>query len=226
MLPFRASALAASLVLLLALTALPAPAQEWRQEIQIITPVAFGDPTHVLLDSLAAAFAQSPDRPVQRAPDAATTSYADLREALYADGIDLQSASHAFLRYRFDLAEEGSGVVETLQSVTFIFRLDESRADVPILHLDTRSPIVSSLLTESGLASTVNMKSITPFRTLVAYPYLNTHQETALVEFGGKTVRAALPLQQAAVLDFIEEHMTLGTYGLRTTFEQMTAGIQ
>jgi len=223
----RRSPLVAGLVLLLALTALPSAAQEWRQEIQIIAPVSFGDPTHVLLDSLAVTFAQSPDLPVRRAPEAPTTSYADLREALYADGVDLRSASHAFLRYRFDLADEGTGVVETLESLTFIFRLDESREDVPILHLDTRTPAVNALLTESGLPSPVNMKSFTPFRTLVAYPYLTAHQETALVEFGGQTVRTVLSLRQAAVLDRIEEHMILGTYGLRATFEQrMTAEVR
>jgi len=222
----RPFTVAASLGLLLLLTALPSAAQEWRQEIQIITPVSFGDPTHVLLDSLTAVLANASDLPIRRAPDSPVTSYSDLREALYEDGLDLQSASHAFLRYRFDLAGQGTGVVETLESITFIVRIDESRADLPILHLDTRAPVVSALLRERGLASLVNMKSITPFRTLMAYPYLTAHQETALVEFGGRTMRAALPPRQAAVLTLLDEHMTMGTYGLSTTSEQMTAEVR
>jgi len=223
--PLRLSAVAASLALLFALSAAPATAQDWRQEIQVITPVAFDDPTHMLLDSLDARLSRFPEISVRRAPEAPALSYPDLREALYADGIDLRSASHALLHYRFDLAEHGAGVVETLKSLTFILRLDESRVDVPVVHLDTRSPLVSALLTGSGIPSPVNMKSITPFRTLMAYPYLSAHQETHLVEFGGRTIREALPVRQAAVLDLLDEHMTMGTYRLDTASIQTMAGV-
>jgi hypothetical protein len=188
--------------------------------------VSFGDPTHVLLDSLAAVLSDAPDLTIRRAPDAPITSYSELREALYADGVELQSASHAFLQYRFDLAEQGTGVVETLESITFILRVDESRADLPILHISTRTPVVSALLRQRGLSSPMNMKSITPFRTLMAYPYLTAHQETALVEFGGRTMRETLPPRQASILTLLEEHMITGTYGLSTTSEQMTAEVR
>jgi hypothetical protein len=219
--PSRLLALTASLVLVLSV--LPATAQEWRQEIELITPVAFDGPTHLLLDSLDARLSQSPALRVRRAPDEPALSYTDLREALYADGVDLRSASHALLRYRFDLAEQGVGVVETLESLTFIFRVDESRVDLPIVHLDTRSPVVSALLTESGRQSPVNMRSITPFRTLVSYPYLSAHQETDLVAFGDQTIREGLPLRQMAVLDLLEEHMIMGTYRLDTAPERLAA---
>jgi len=214
---------AVALAILFLRPAGPAVAQEWRQEIQIITPVEFGAPTHVLLDSLDAALKRRPDLRLRRAPDAPAQSYDALREALYTDGLDLRSATHAFLRYRFDLAAQGTGVVESLESLTFIVRLDEARVDRPILHLDTRAPFVGRLLATSGIPSPVNMRSMTPFRTLVAYPYLTAHQETSLVEFGRQTMRTALPPRQAAVLDLLDEHMVMGTYALNTRAEQVAA---
>jgi hypothetical protein len=219
----RSLALAGGLVLLSACLAVPAHAQQWRQEIQIITPIQFGDPTHVFLDSVDAVLARTPDLRVRRQADSTAMSYRSFRESLYEDGVDLRSATHALIRYRFDLTEQGYGVVETIEELYFIFRVDESRVDIPILYLNTRDPNVSALLTDHGIPSMVNMLSVTPFRKLMAYPYLNERYETAIVEFGGRATREALPARQAMVLTLIDEHMSVGTYVLSTAHNRMAA---
>jgi hypothetical protein len=215
--------LTGGLALLLGLVASPALAQQWRQEVEIITPVQFNDPTHILLDSLAAVLARSPTLQVRRRADSSAMSYRDLRESLYADGVDLRSATHAFIRYRFDLTEQGSGIVETIEDIYFVFRLDESREDLPILYLDTRDPAVSDLLVDRGIPSPVNMLSVTPFRRLLAYPSLTEQHETAVVAFGGRTVRAVDDAQQSLLLGLVEEHMSVGTYVLTTAHQRMAA---
>jgi hypothetical protein len=214
-------------VLLLGVIAGPALGQQWRQEVQIITPIQFNDPTHVLLDSLAAVLDRTPDLQVRRTADSSAMSYAALRESLYADGVDLRSATHAFIRYRFDLTEQGSGIIETIKDVTFIFRLDESREDLPILYLDTQDPAVSDLLLNRGIPSPVNMLSVTPFRQLLAYPFINERNETAVVEFGGRTIREGdNAAHQSMLLGLIEEHMSVGTYVLTTSHQQTVAVVR
>lgn len=219
----RFLALAGGLVLLCASLVAPVHAQQWRQEIQIITPIQFDDPIHVFLDSVDAVLARTPDLRIRRQADSTTMSYRALRESLYADGVDLRSATHAFIRYRFDLTEQGTGVVETIEDLYFIFRVDESRVDIPILYLDTRDPGVSTLLTDHGIPSMVNMMAMTPFRQLMAYPYLDERQEIAIVEFGRRTTRDTLAAPQAMVLSLIDEHMRMGTYVLTTAHKRMAA---
>jgi len=216
------SLLAGSLVLLLAGAPSSAQAQDWRQEIQIITTIPYGSPLHVFLDSMGTLLDQNPEMNVRRSPDDTSSMTAStLREALYEDGLDLTSASHAFIRYRFDLPGTGSGVIETIQDVYFIFRMDESRSDLPILHVNTRSPVVSRMLVEQGITSPVNMMSVTPFRQLLAFPVMNDRYDTAVVELGGQTVREGPGPQQASLLHLINEHMSVGTYVLTTTRDKL-----
>jgi hypothetical protein len=219
----RSAYTTASLVLLIGLVAGPTLAQQWRQEVQIITPIQFNDPTHVLLDSLAAVLGRTPTLQVRRTADSSATSYRALQESLYADGLDLRSATHALIRYRFDLTEQGSGIIETVEDMYFIFRLDEAREDLPILYLNTRDPAVSDLLVDRGIPSPVNMLSVTPFRQLLAYPSVKENHETAVVEFGGRTIRDYDDAQQSMLLGLIEEHMSVGTYVLTTSHQQMAA---
>lgn len=220
----RFSSVAAGLVLALAIAITPAHAQEWRQEIQLITPIQFGEPTYILLDSLAAVLDRNPDIRVRRtADDSNTRPYRDLREDLYAEGMDVRSASHAFIRYRFDLNPQDAGIVETIQGIYFIFRLDEAYSDLPILYVDTSDPEISNLLTDNGIPSMVNMRSVSPFRQMMAFPVISSRQETAIVELGRRALRDDLAPEQLMLLDHINENMSMGTYVLTTTHQQMAA---
>src|SRR6056297_2023444 len=115
-------AIIGSLLLLCSYAIPSAQAQEWAQEVQIITTVGYGEPLHILVDSLSNVLARNPETQVQRTPqDDAPVSYNDLRDELLSEGVDLNSASHAFIRYRFDLVN-GSEIVETIDEMYFIYR--------------------------------------------------------------------------------------------------------
>jgi hypothetical protein len=45
---------------------------------------------------------------------------------------------------------------------------------------------------------------------MLAFPYLNTRQETAMVEIAGRAVREDNPRQQKILTDFLTDQMTLG----------------
>lgn len=213
----------ASLALLLIALTVPAHAQQWRQELQVLTTVPHESPTHIFLDSIATLLGKNPDMLVRRSPkDEAPMPFHTLQDTLYEEGIDLRSASHVFLRYRFDLNEQGSGVIETIQDLHFIFRLDESESDLPILYVDTTTPIVSNLLVHRGIPSPVNMRSMTPFRQHLAFLVLHAQQETAVVEMGRRPLRDTLDPRQAALIEFLNEKMGLGPgeYALTTRYQE------
>jgi hypothetical protein len=203
-------ALLGGLLLSFGLLAPSVHAQEWAQEVQIITTVGYGEDLHVFVDSLSDALGRNPDVQVKREPqDEATVSFAELREELLRDGVDLNSATHAFIRYRFEL-ETGSEIVETIEELYFIFRGREDRSDLPILYVDTQEPVVNNLIRRSGVPSPVNLKAIRTFRDMLAFPYLNARQETAMVEISGRAVREDNPQEQKLLTDFLTDQMTLG----------------
>lgn len=201
----------------------PVHAQEWQQEIQIITTVRPGEPTYVLLDSLDAVFERTPDvRLRHSADDVNALPYDDHLDNLLAEGVVLNSATHAFIRYRFSLNSHSSQLTESIQDIYFISRFDENYADLPILFVDAEDPLVSDIILKNGIPNIVNMKSITTFRELLAFPLLRKRQETAMVEFAGRTLRDDYVPQRESLLKFLDDHMNLGlgTYVLTTSYEQ------
>lgn len=224
----RTALLTGSLALLLAFSLSPAPthAQQWEQEIQIITTIPYDDPLHVFLDSLASIFDRNPEVPVRRSVnDETPMPYRTLRDSLYADGVDLRSASHVLIRYQFNLAAQGEGIIETLEDLYFIFRLDESSEDLPILYLNAADPLVSSLLLNRGIPSTMNMKSQTPFRRYMAFPVLHGQDRTEVVELGRQALRDDMAPQQKHLVSLLNDQMGFGTggYALSTTYQQKKA---
>lgn len=209
--------------LLFALLAVPAHAQEWEQEVQIVTTVRPGEATFVLLDSLDAIFERTPDVRLRRsADDLEALPYDEFSNALLKDGVDLNSASHAFIRYRFSLNNQGSEIVESIEDIYFISRFDENYTDLPLLYVSAQNPIVSDVLVNRGIPSIANMKSVTTFRELLAFPLIHKQQETVMVELAGRALRDDFVVQRESLLDFLNEHMTLGSgaYALTTSYEQ------
>jgi hypothetical protein len=204
------TAVVGSLLLLSPVFPSLAHAQEWAQEIEIITTVGYGDPLHVFVDSLNDALSRNPDAQVKRFPRAETTvSFAELQNELLADGLDLNSVSHAFIRYRFELGPD-SEIIETIEEMYFILRVREDRSDLSVLHVSTRDPVVNTLIRDKGIPSPVNMKAVQPFRNMLAFPYLNARQETAMVEIAGRAVRDETPQHQQFLIDFLTDRMMLG----------------
>lgn len=202
--------LVGSALLLLGLTIAPAQAQEWRQEIQLIALIGYQDPLHVFTDSLSNALARTPHVQVRREPtDTTPMSFADLREELYADGVDLNSATHVFIRYQFNL-RLGSAVVETIKDLYFIYRGNEARADLPLLHVSAQEPVVNDLILHSGIPSLANMEVVNTFREMLAFPHLNNRDETAVVEIARRPLREIDSPQKRALEEFLTEHMNIG----------------
>jgi hypothetical protein len=210
MTPRPLSALAGSLLLLWSLSVAPVQAQEWAQEVQIITTVGYNEPLHVFVDSLNDVLSRHPETPVRRTPDAdVTVPFRDLRDELLDDGLDLNSASHAFIRYRFELVS-GSEIVETIEDIYLIYRGREDRSDLPILHVSTQEPEVNALIRNRGIASPVNLKAVKTFRKMLAFPHLNVRQETAMVEIAGRAVREDPTDQEKVLTEFLMNRMTVG----------------
>ena len=229
MTPLRPVRLFGCLALLFVFCAVPLHAQEWRQELQVITTVPYESPTHIFLDSLATILTNTPDILVRRSPkDKDPVPFHTLQDELYDEGVDLRSASHVFLRYRFDLNQENSGVLETIQDLYFIFRFDESESDLPILYIDTRNPLVSNLLLNRGIPSPVNMRSVTPFRQFLAFPVLYAQEEPAVVEMGRRALRDEMGPRRLALIEFLNEKMGFGpgAYALTTRYQNQQDRMQ
>ncbi len=145
-------------------------------------------------------------------------SFGDLSDELLEEGFNLNSATHLFIRYRFDL-ESGARIVETIEDMYLVYRTGEEQSDVPILFVSTRQPIISEVLRSNGITSNVNMRAVTTFRKLMSFPYLNQKRETALVEIGRRTIREGDPVPEMELLtDFLTEYSygSAGTYELST----------
>lgn len=208
--------LAGSLLLSLASFTSPIQAQDWRQEVQIITTVGYDDPLQVFADSVSALFARHPDLLVRREAKAPFPIPASrLREELFENGVDINSATHTLVRYTFTLGR-GSEVIETVTDIYFIYRGNDTYADVPILHLDTAEPIVGNFIRSRGIPSLVNMETGDTFREMLSFPYLKERQETAMVEIGRRPLRGYTVTHSQQVLEkFLNDHILgSGTYVL------------
>lgn len=217
---FLASTCAGSLLLVLLFVPLSTHAQVWRQEMQVLTTVEYGEPIHAFLDSLSARLATNPSFQTRRsADDKNTMAYSDLLTALYDEGIDLQSASHVFLRYRFTLGNQGDGLTETLEDLYFIFRFDDATADIPIIHLDTRDPLVHALLVHRGVSSPMNMEAVRSFRELMAFPLVQGSDQTVIVEIGRQPLREEIGPKHRVLIDYLNGQEPSG-YTLETLYQQ------
>ena len=205
------SSLTGTLVFVLALSIAPVQAQNWSQEIQVITTVRNGEPLQVFTDSLSAMFFRHPEVLVRReVTDAIPMPAAQLRDQLYADGVDINSATHALIRYQFELRGD-SEIVETIKGIYFIYRGSESQADLPILYLNPAEPFINNVIRTRGIPSLMNMEVVDTFREMFAFPYLNERQETAMIEISGRSLRGYTVTPEQRILEeFLTDHLNMG----------------
>jgi hypothetical protein len=184
--PLGRSALA--LVVLLLFPA-AVQAQYWNQEAELLLPNEPGGIVRAFTDSLDAALNRHPDVTVRQSQGEDALPYRVLQEALLAEGVDIRSASHLFIRYRFEHRERG--LEETIASVTLVYRprvLDEP--DLPLVHLPAAHPLLQDLLGHSGMRHVENLGAITPFRDGLAYPQLSQKEGARMVRFAGQPLRS------------------------------------
>lgn len=189
----------------------PVHAQEWRQTVQVITTVRYDEPLGVFADSLSKFLSQRPTTLVRRsAQDPASIPFTDLREQLYEDGVEIRSVTHALVRYRFDFDRQLQ-LVETIEDVNFIYRIDESQTDLPLLYLDFDAPTINDFVRTRGIRSPVNMASVTTFRQLLSFPSLRKDHEIVITEIGGEAVRSeAVTREQQVVVQFLSGYSEVG----------------
>jgi len=178
-------------VLLIAGLLLPAPAaaQFWSQKAELIMPNRPDGIVRAFIDSIGTTLDRNPDAIVRQMPGSEQAPYHDLSKRLLAEGVDVRSASHLFVRYRF--AHHQAGVEERIESVTLIYRpliLDEP--DLPLIHLSAANPHLRQLLRRSGMRHIENLGAITPFRDGLAYPQLSQDDEARMVRYAGQPLRA------------------------------------
>ena len=186
-------------------------AQEWRQTVQVITTIRYDEPLGVFADSLSTFLARHPTTLVRRtAQDPASVPFTDLREQLYEDGVEVRSVTHALVRYRFAFDRQ-SQLVETIEDVNFIYREDESQADLALLYVDFDDPTIDDFMRTQGIRSPVNMASVTSFRRLLSFPFLRKNHEMVITEIGGKARRSeAFTSQQQVVVQFLSGYSEVG----------------
>jgi hypothetical protein len=218
--------LAGSLLLLLVLSAGGVQAQEWGAPIQVVTPVKHGGPIHTFLDSLSAALEKNPELQVRRTlDDVQSVPFHELERTLLEEGLEITSASHVFVWYRFAL--DGSRIVESIDEMQFIYHENASNTDRPLLHVSTWEPAFSDVLVGSGFSKSTNIELSTSFRALMAFPILGEQQETYVVEssrrppyynFGRRRVDELMRYLDTFI------YGTTDSYGLTTGYQRIHEG--
>lgn len=186
LLHFGRGRLAATTLLVLALSAAPSLGQDqWRQTAQVIVPVEEGLVTRALLDS-AVSMIESQDVSIQQAPQASSSSLGEIEKALSEEGLATSSATHVFVTYQFSLS---SGTFsQELRDLHFIFRPEGEEEDIPILYLDLQDEqFREELLVERGTRPASNEAAFVPFRQQVRFHGLQDH--LTVVRVGGQIIR-------------------------------------
>lgn len=157
----------------------------WLQTVQIIVPVDDDHVTGVLLDTLATVI-QREDLPVRRAPDEeATQPYASLEAELLDAGLDVYSATHAFVSFRYEGNDRGFS--STITDVHFIYRPAQAgEADMPILYVDLRDTPIRHALANSGTPIRENEAALQPFNEQLMLSKLD---EAVVVRVGNRVIR-------------------------------------
>lgn len=174
-------------LLLAAGTSRPAQAQAaWRQTVQVVAPVEIEEVTGILLDTLATAIEQA-DTPVQKEPDAPVTTFGALQRDLEQDGLDVTSATHVFITYRFHSTSAGTRY--KILDLYFIFRppgADET--DIPVLYVDLTDPeMYERLLVEGGTTLPYNEAAFLQFREQMSFHSLR--DDVRVVQVGEHIIR-------------------------------------
>ena len=196
---FRRALGAVALLLLLSTAAQPAQAQQWAQEIEIVTSVESEQPTRVFLDSLVTAVQERDTLRVRREAGGEEMTLKALQNTLIEDGIGLFSANRAFIEYRFEIRD--NRFVEIIQNVHFIFRPPSSgETDVPLLYADASHPVVQQVMTNQGVPNPENLEAISLFRDELSFASLSIDQGADIVAVAGSPIRGEFDQRRKAVL--------------------------
>lgn len=169
---------------LLVPTADSAAQPDWQRTVEVIAPIEEGVITRALTDSVVAA-AKAGELPIQRSPESDTTTLSPVQEALSGEGLALNSATHVFITYRYQLRK--SNLRREILDLYFIYRPSEGE-DIPILYVDlTKDNLYHNLLVEKGTPSPINEVVSTPFAEQIGFHKLR--DDVTVTRVGGQIIR-------------------------------------
>ncbi len=158
----------------------------WRQTVQVIAPVETEEVTGILLDTLATAL-EKQDMPVRKEPNGPVTTYGTLLRQLAQDGLDVTSATHVFITYRFHMTSAGTRY--KILDLHFIFRPPTADGtDIPILCVDLTDPeVYQRFLVEGGTTLPYNEAAFLQFREKMSFHSLR--DAVRVVQVGDHIIR-------------------------------------
>jgi hypothetical protein len=172
---------------LLAVSAPDAQGQRWLQTTQLITPIQTDGPTRALLDTLIQVIDRKDGVEVRRTPEGSETlSLSGLRDKLINEsGIGLNSASHVFIDYKFEI--ENRGFEESIEAFQFVYRAGEGQEDIQMMYIDATNPWVKNVLNNKGTTLRTNQAALKTFSDQLAFARMQ--EDGKIVEISGQTVR-------------------------------------
>lgn len=158
----------------------------WQQTVQVIAPVEAEEVTGILLDTLATAF-EKQNASIRKGPDAPVQPYSAVQRELSQEGLDVRSATHVFITYRFRVTSAGTRY--KIYDLYFIFRPpNASDTDIPVLYVDLTDPdTYERVLVEGGTTIPYNEAAFLQFREQVSFHALR--DDVRVVQVGEQIIR-------------------------------------
>lgn len=185
---------------LLAGSARPVDAQQWRQTTRVMAAVESGQATRAFLDSVAARLRANDTLTVRQSRDASEPITASaLNDSLLQDGLGMQSANRVMLDYEFEVVD--NELIEEIQGLQFLYRPpSNTEQDVPIMYVDAERPMVQDLMRTSGIPDETNLSTVHYFVDELSFPALSIDQNVEVVSVSGRTIRGEFDRRRRVLL--------------------------
>lgn len=177
--------------------------QLWLQTARVVSPVERG-PVRVLLDTVQTVAERNDIRVIRRPDDSTGMGISDLQDLLIREeGIGIGSANHVFIEYRFTIGSGGEFEQEVAE-LYFVYRPGPNQNDIPILYVDGRAEWMRKILENKGTSLSTNEAALIPFGRHLDFSHVARHEQTQVVEIGGRTVREGFHEKKLALIQKVQ----------------------
>jgi len=189
----------AGLLLVAAVSVTPVRAQQWAQNVKIVTTVESEQPTRVFLDSLVNQIRMQDSVRVRREPGGERMTLADIQNTLIDEGVGLFSANRLFIEYAFEIQD--NEFIEVIQSLHFVFRPQATgENDIPVLYVTGNREFTKNVLKTQGIPNPQNLEDIALFKDELSFAGLSLDQGADMVSVAGTPVRGEFDQRRKQVL--------------------------
>lgn len=179
--------------------ATPVRAQQWAQNVEIVTTVKSEQPTRVFLDSLVNEIRMRDSVRVRREPGGERMSLDDIQSTLIEEGIGLFSANRLFIEYAFEIRD--NEFIEVIQSLQFIFRPEGTgQEDLSVLYVTGNRDVTREVLKTQGIPNPQNLEDVALFKDELSFASLSLDQGADMVSVAGTPVRGEFDRRRKRVL--------------------------